>query len=77
MQEELDAYSSRLLEKPALVVANKMDLLDGGDHKDVVRELQSSTDMNVIAISARGGEGVDDVRQALMKQVQQTARVAA
>ena len=69
VQDELFTYSADLQDKAALVVANKVDLV-AGDGKEIIAELQSSTELPVCVISARDGRGIDAVRQALLEKVE-------
>ena len=64
-------HSSDLLHKPAIVIANKMDLLNcAGD--EVVQAVRCTTDLPVFTISAKTGAGIDAVRQALLHMSSQS-----
>lgn len=67
VQDELHRYSPLLLEKPGLVVANKIDLLDRHTSALAVTTLQQSTSLPVIAVSALEQEGISALRDALTK----------
>ena len=58
-------HSPDLLRKPAMVIANKMDLLACGG-KEIVQAVRRSTHLPVYTISAQMGDNVDAVRQALL-----------
>ena len=75
LQEELSMYSEDLKEKPAMVIANKVDLLQD-EAEVIIAELQSSTELLVIGVSAQCGRGVDAVRRALLEKVHQMSRSA-
>ncbi len=65
MQDELYSYSPLLLQKPGLVVANKIDLLDRQTSALAVKILQESTSLPVIAVSALEQEGISTLTEAL------------
>ena len=53
---------------PALLVINKVDLLDGDDDRELlegVAYLGESIGYKVVKISAKSGEGIDELREAL------------
>ena len=58
-------HSLDLLRKPAIVIANKMDLVMC-DGTELVEAVRHSTELPVFIISAQTGDGVDAVRQALL-----------
>lgn len=59
IREEMKKYSPFLLEKPEIVVANKIDLLEREKLPQRIKEIESSIGKEVIPISAVTGEGVD------------------
>ena len=62
---ELALYDEALVQKPQLVVANKMDLPDAAEHLKVfVKE----TGVDPIPVSAVTGAGIEDFKRALRKQ---------
>ncbi|BDA44233.1 GTPase Obg [Coccomyxa sp. Obi] len=65
LQDELYRYSPLLLQKPGLVVANKIDLLDQHTSALAVKKLQQSTSLPVIAVSALEQEGISALTDAL------------
>ena len=65
LQDELGMHSFDLLRKPAVVIANKMDLLKCAGN-EVVQAVRCTTELPVFTISAKTGAGVDAVRQALL-----------
>ncbi|CAL8470206.1 g9748 [Coccomyxa elongata] len=67
LQDELHSYSPLLLQKPGLVVANKIDLLDRHTSALAVKTLQESTSLPVIAVSALEQEGISTLTDALTK----------
>lgn len=61
LKEELLKFNPSLQNRSAMVIANKIDLLDS-DH--IVEELKQHTDMSVIPVSAKKGE---NLKQLLME----------
>jgi GTP-binding protein len=59
---ELEAYSADLLSRPMIVVATKIDALDGEERLDELREHARTTGREFFAISAVTGEGVDKLK---------------
>lgn len=63
---ELGAYDTALLEKPRLVVANKMDLPAGAEK---LAEFKSRHDVEIRPISCATEEGLTALTQTLLKKV--------
>ncbi|AIY86406.1 MULTISPECIES: GTPase ObgE [unclassified Thermotoga] len=59
IREEMKKYSPFLLEKPEIVVANKIDLLGKEEREKILKRLRDATDREVIPVSAVTGEGID------------------
>ena len=66
LKKEIDEYSAELAERPALVVANKMDAEASPDN---LRRFVEETGVEPIAISCASREGLDDFKTALRKLV--------
>ncbi len=64
---ELELYDKKLLEKPRLVVANKMDIADAAAHLAKFRRRYKSAD--VLEISCLTGQGLDKLKKELLKRV--------
>ena len=64
VQAEVRQYSSALIDKSAIIVGNKVDLLASGS-SNVLNELRTVTGMPVHFVSARHGHGIDSLRKAL------------
>lgn len=64
--DELRLYDPRLLEKRRLVIANKMDLPAARTNLDAFRSLHP---VDLIAIAAEPGEGLDPLRRRLLEEV--------
>jgi GTP-binding protein len=63
LRRELDLYDSRLSERPWFVVANKMDLSGAEENLEALRKKFPKID--IVAISAAKGEGIDELKQKL------------
>jgi GTPase involved in cell partitioning and DNA repair len=66
LQRELCLYSPALLQKPALVVANKVDSLEGHASAQALMTLQQSTDLPVLAVSGLQQTNISELRDALL-----------
>ncbi len=62
LHEELRLHNADLVERPSLVLANKMDLPEAAENLKVFRK---KTGCNPIPISAESGEGLDQLRAQL------------
>jgi GTPase involved in cell partitioning and DNA repair len=67
LQLELRKYSPALLQKQAIVVANKIDLLDREGAKKAIKDLSASTNLRVLAVSAKEDIGVVNVIDVLVE----------
>lgn len=63
LRQELKLYDERLVERPWLVVPNKMDLPEAADGLDALRTRFPRQE--ILPISADTGEGLDALRQRL------------
>ncbi len=64
---ELKLYDRKLLEKPRLVVANKMDLPEAAGHLAKFKKRYKTVD--VLEISCLAGDGLDGLKKELLKRV--------
>ena len=66
INEELRKYSEDLLDRPTIIVANKLDVLSAEDREAVLDKLKKKyePDKKVMAISAVTGEGVKELLNA-------------
>ncbi len=68
INEELKKYSNDIVERPTIIVANKLDLLSEEDKKAVLDKLHKAyPDKQVVAISAATREGVKELLEAAYK----------
>ena len=72
LKEELRLHMEELALTPYLVVANKMDSLIADEN---LKEFKSSTDENVLEISAELGEGLEPVKEYLYKHFFETRKI--
>ena len=68
IRRELDRYSPELASKPEIVVANKMDLTDAAEH---LAALNEALDVEVVAISAATGQGLDILKERIWSRLQE------
>ncbi len=66
LRHELDQYRHELLLRPSVVVANKMDLPEAADNLAAFRK---ATRTKPLRVSALTGEGIEDLKEALRKQI--------
>lgn len=64
IRQELEGYSDTLLERPEIVAANKMDMLDADDNAQKLREYLKPKGIEVFEICAPIGEGTKELMQA-------------
>lgn len=72
---ELAAYNSKLLERPQIIAANKIDLFYGEEEEEVVSLLKQEFEpkgIAVCAISAVSGKGVKELLYHMKKLLDQT-----
>lgn len=62
LKNELELYDNSILERPSLVVANKMDLPDAAKN---LSEFTKESGVDPIQISASTGDGVPELRDAI------------
>src|SRR5439155_4754018 len=74
---ELAAHDPALLEKPMLVVFNKIDLPAAADRWEAFRRERRRDGPTAIAASAERGDGLDDVRAAIARMLPSAAELEA
>ena len=65
IRDELEAHDPALLEKPMLVVFNKLDLPTAGEAWPAFRKARQKADQDAIDVSAVSGEGIPALRERL------------
>ena len=76
IRDELEAHDPALLDKLTLVVANKTDLPEAADQLAGFRRRRRREGGEVVAISARTGEGVDELMAVLARLLPDAATLA-
>ncbi len=77
IREELRAHDPGLLEKPMLIVFNKIDVPAARDAWPDFRRAREAEGRTVVAISAAGGDGLDAVRAHLADILPDASELAA
>lgn len=70
INNELRAFSPTLLEKPQLIIANKMDVIESKDNLEIFRKKLNNEDIKIFEISAINKDGVYDMLDYLANMVQ-------
>ncbi|MDD6879704.1 MAG: GTPase ObgE [bacterium] len=68
INKELESFSKKLIEKPQIVVANKMDMPSS---KENLEKFKSKVDKEVFEISALTSTGLDDILMKLADMLEQ------
>ena len=76
VREELEARDPRLLEKTTLVVANKIDLPEAAGRLEEFRAARAAEGLDVVAISARDGVGIERLLAAVAGVLPDAATLA-
>ncbi len=69
IRAELEAYDDGLVDKPEIVVLNKIDALEPDDIKEKVKQLKRLSKAEVFTTSGVTGDGVDKVLYRIVKQI--------
>jgi GTP-binding protein len=69
IRAELAAYDDGLIDKPEIVVLNKIDALEPDDIKEKVKQLKRLSKAEVFTTSGVTGDGVDLVLYRIVKQI--------
>ena len=77
IREELAAHDAALLEKPTLVVFNKIDLAAARDAWPAFAARRRADRLDVVAIGAAAGEGIAELRHAIADLLPSAAELAA
>jgi GTP-binding protein len=64
-----DATGERLIDKPMIVAANKIDALDEPDRLERLRAHLQSRGLPLYAVSAAAGQGLDELLEAVWREV--------
>ncbi len=77
IRDELRAHDPALLDKPILVVFNKLDLPAAAAAWPAFRAAREAEGLRVVALSATSGAGIDGLRVALAQLLPDAAQLAA
>lgn len=66
INKELEAFNKKILDKPQIVIANKMDMPEAEKN---LEEFKSKVDVPVYPVSALDGKGLDKVIEALAEKL--------
>lgn len=69
VNQEMDLYAAGLKDKPQIIVVNKMDLTEVRETWPVLRKKLAKRGYPVMAISAASGQGVNELMQAVNRQL--------
>jgi GTPase len=70
LRQELNRFSPQLTERPAVVGGNKIDLPEARARIEEVRDAASTEGLEFVAVSARTGEGADELATVLSRVVE-------
>lgn len=70
LREELKSYDEKLVRKPYLIVANKIDLSEAGEKFKILREKAKD---EIHAISALKGRGIEELKERIIKFLMKNA----
>ena len=69
LRKELEQYNPELLERPSLVILNKIDTEEGQEQAPLFRKKFPKVKTKLFAISASRGDGLDELLAAIIKEV--------
>ncbi len=69
VEKELASYGHGLLDRPRLVVLNKMELLDLEKKKDLAQEMQQTSTRKLLLISAAMGRGLNELLEIVWNEL--------
>ena len=72
INEELEQYNMRLLERPQIVVANKMDMPDAETHLEMFKEELNDESIQIVPVSTLTRQGMDDLLYAIADLLDET-----
>ena len=70
VEKELAAYGHGLVDRPGLLVLNKIELLNQQVKSEVIELLQKTSDRKLILVSAAMGKGLDTLLDQVWKQLE-------
>lgn len=77
INDELVKYSDKLLDKPQIVAANKMDLPEARENYPRVKETLESAGYDVIPVSGATGEGMKELKNRISEALSKIPKTIA
>ena len=74
LRHELETYHKEMLDKPFLIVLNKIDVEGASEHLEKFKQLSLATEQNIFPISAINEEGLDSLLSAMRNLAQQNGK---
>lgn len=74
VMQELASFDEKLVKKPMLVIASKIDVAQDAARVDSVREMAREAGMPFYAISSVTGQGIEDIKYAMDQAVARSPR---
>lgn len=71
---ELASFSPEVAAKPMLLVASRVDAVGKGDRLDILRRFARERDEALYEISAVTGQGIEELKRAIWRQLEQIPR---
>ena len=65
VNKELELYNPKLLERPQIIAANKMDLPEAKENFEEIKRIYKEKNIEVVPISAATNQGIDDLLSAV------------
>ena len=65
LRQELELYKEQLSQRPAAIVANKIDMADSTEVE--IERLKNTFSLPVIPVSAKYGQGIPELKKKLRK----------
>ena len=69
VEQELEAYGHGLVDRPRLLVLNKLELLDEEERDEQVKRLEEASGRPVLLTSAAMGQGLDQLLQRVWAEL--------
>ena len=69
VEQELQAYGHGLVERPRLLVLNKLELIDEAEREEQVKRLEDASGRPVLLTSAAMGQGLDQLLQRVWAEL--------
>jgi len=74
MLNELKRYDEKIMDKPMMIAANKIDVIDDTKEDPIERIRRAYPDMKVFPVSAATHEGIDELKSGLWEMIKDMPR---